>query len=305
MLGPMLAPLDDGAWQHPALDADLELAALLPRLELKPLHLAREQRRVKATLAQGGWGVAGARTLALVRALPWDTAHFGLPCADLVRLYQADAREDELEALVEETIAEARRRGVRLLSARLLAHQTRALHALLRRGLQLLDTSVELGARQPLVEAPAATGVVLRPPTAADREALAAIAATFVDNRFHRDERLPRERADAVYASWVRGAVERLRGELLLAEVDGAVAGFTTFDAPSDELDAGTIGLVVIAPAHRGRRLLAPLVVAGASAAGGGAIVTSTQVTNASALRGFARVGMLPFAARHVLHGWL
>jgi GNAT superfamily N-acetyltransferase len=302
----MLGPLDDTACQHPALEADLELAALLPHPGLAPLHLTRERRRVAATLAEGGWGVAGAGALTLVRALPWDTVHFGLPCADLVRLYAcACSAAADLERLVEATLAEARRRGLRLLSARLLAHQTQALHALQRNGFLLLDTSVELGARYPLRDAPAAAGVVVRTPTAADIPSLETIAATFVGNRFHRDERLPRERATALYVSWVRGAAEGRHGRLLLAEVDGAIAGFATFSPADDELEVGTIGLVAVAPVHRGRRLLAPLVAAAAAASGGQAVITSTQVSNASALRGFARVGLLPFAARHVLHGWL
>jgi ribosomal protein S18 acetylase RimI-like enzyme len=170
----------------------------------------------------------------------------------------------------------------------------------------LVDTSVELGARQPLAAVRPPEAVRIRTPRAEDRGELEAIAATFRANRFHRDSRIPEERARAVYTSWVAAAADGRHGELLLAEVGGRVAGFCTYlVAGEGEVSVGTIGLVVIAPPCRGRRLLDPLVRACAAAAGGRAVATSTQVSNAAALRAFARCGLLPYNARHVLHGWL
>ncbi len=64
----------------------------------------------------------------------------------------------------------------------------------------------------------------------------------------------------------------------------------------------GTLGLVAVHPDRRGRGLLAALTRACAERAGGRALVTSTQVGNLAALRGFARTGLLPVGARHVLH---
>jgi len=109
-----------------------------------------------------------------------------------------------------------------------------------------------------------------------------------------------------VYTSWVAAAADGRYGELLLAEVGGRVAGLCTYlGAGEGEVSVGTIGLLVISPPYRGRHLLDPLVRACAAAAGGHAVVTSTQVSNAVALRAFARCGLLPYSARHVLHGWL
>lgn len=290
--------LDDALLAH-----DLEHARLLPDPALRPAHLARERARVAQVLAAGGYALAGEQGLALVRPLPWDSAHFGLPCADLCRLYLApESSLAEARALVAPALDEARRRGIRFLSARLLASQTAALACLLESSLpfRLVDTSLELGARLPL-EASAPDAPV-RDAREADLSRALEAVASFVANRFHRDERIPHERAAAVYRSWLEAALRGEHGKLLVCEHEGEVAGCATW-APADAWGVGLLGLVAVHPAHRGRNLLAALVAGCAARVGPArALVTSTQVGNLAALRGFARSGLLPVGARHVLH---
>jgi ribosomal protein S18 acetylase RimI-like enzyme len=303
----MLQPLDTTAVDHPALEADLEYASLLREPELAGAHLGGERRRVERTLAAGGWGFSSPHALLLVRPMPWDTAHFGVSCADLLRLYELDETAPiELDALIDAALGEARRRGVGLLSARLGVHQARALHALERRGFLLVDTSIEIGTRLPLTAAPPpVAGLQIRAPRGEDQRELEAIAATFRANRFHRDSRVPAERARGVYTSWVTAAAEGRHGRLLVAELDGRVAGFCAYVPAGDGEPVVTIGLAAIAPPHRGRRLFESLVCACAEEAAARVLVSSTQVSNTATLRAFARLGLLPYNARHVLHGWL
>jgi hypothetical protein len=291
---------------HPALEHDLEHAVLLPEPEHRAAHLARERRRVRAVLAAGGFAVDRGGSLALVLPLSWDTAHFGIPCADLARLYAPSGRPAGAErAIVEETVAECRARGVALLSARLGMDDLEGGEALLGLGALPVDTSVELGARLPLPPGPAAApGLVLRRPRPEDDAALVGVAATFTDNRFHRDPRIPRDLARGVYERWVLAASRGEHGALLVAEDEDGLAGFATLAPPDDELGVGVIGLVAVHPRARGRRVLAGLVSGCVRALppDARAVVTSTQSTNRGALAGFGRCGLGAVGSRLVFH---
>jgi len=294
---------------HPALRCDLEYVGLLPAQELLPLHLRREQRRMDRVLRPppecGGWGVATDHGLALVRPLIFDTAHFGVVCADLERIYlQQDASDQQVGRLLDATLRLARRRGIQLLSARPLASQTLVVHHLLRRRFLLVDTSIELGRRGRKRSSSPPAGARVRAPSPADSRALRRVARTFVDNRFHRDPRL-QARASALYDNWAGAAMQGRHGQLKVVEAGGRVAGFCTYVTCVDpELRVGQIGLAVLDRRFRGQGLFAPLV-STCAAEIKGAVVTSTQVDNTGALRAFGRLGLLPFAARQILHGWL
>lgn len=298
--------LGDPASAGAMLAADLEYAVLLRQPNLREQHLAREVRRVAEVLDQGGFALQCKSTLALLRPLGWDSTHFGLPCADLLRLYAApEATREEVGELLAAVLEEVRRRGVGLLSARIRADQLQAVQALEELGLRLVDTSVEIGGLRPLPEAPRPPGLELRDPLPGDCQGLEEVAASFTANRFYRDPRIPRDKARQVYLRWVAAAAEGRRGKLLVAELDGLVAGFATYLPADDELGVDVVGLLAVHPRCRGAGLLTALVEGCAERLAGRALVTSTQVSNASALRGFARAGLLPFAARHVMHGWL
>jgi ribosomal protein S18 acetylase RimI-like enzyme len=173
--------------------------------------------------------------------------------------------------------------------------------------MRLVDTSVELGRVLPLLPTPPVPGVTVRAGSGPDVPRLQEIAAAFVGNRFHRDPRIPSDRAAGVYTSWVSSAVEGRHGQVLVGAAGDGLAGLATWHAPDDSLGVCVMALVAIHPDHRGRRVLDALVTGCASAAGAGAraLVTSTQVSNGPALRAFGRHGLLPFGARHILHGWL
>lgn len=302
----MLRPLDSSASSHPALRHDLEYGGLLPAPELRPLLLAEEQLRVANVLAAGGWGYGCDAGLTLVRLLPWDSGHFGFACADLTRIYLApDAPADQLRELLQRTVDSVRRRNVTLLSARVPTRRAGLTNALLGFGFALVDTSVELGARMPLRVAPPPPGVQVTEGRAGDLQRLQDIAAAFVDNRFHRDPRIPAERARAVYTRWVEAALAGEHGQLLQVALDDAPVGFATYQRGTGPAGVDVFGLVGVEAAHRGRRLLEALLAGCVRRLEGRALVTSTQVYNPAALRGFARAGLLPFSSRHVLHAWL
>lgn len=302
----MPSPIDRTTLDHPALAADQDLAPLLRDPALAGLHCQRERQRVAAVLDQGGWGFTAPGCVTVVRPLPWDEQHFGYPCADLVRFYLAPGEPAGQQAgvVLDATVAEARRRGVTLLSARVPAAQIRLVHCLQQQGMLLVDTSLELATPLPLLPTPPVDGLTVRPGGDADLDQLAAIAVSFVGNRFHQDPRIPADLARGVYASWVTQAVQGNHGQLLLAELEGRVAGFTTFDTLDQPLDVGIVALVAVHPDFRGRRVLDPLMHACARQGGWQALVTSTQVSNHAAQRAFGRHGLKPIGARHIFHLW-
>ena len=240
-----------------------------------------------------------------MRPLDWDSGHFGYSCADLLRIYLTDPGSGQGSGdLVEGVLGGCRRRGVRLLSGRLSAGWIPALGELTSRGARVVDTSVELGRRLPLARQTGAPTLTVRPGRPEEGERLADIAQGFTLNRFHRDQRIDPAKARGVYRGWASAALEGRHGDLLLAEVDGEVAGLATFMVADGELGVGLVALVAVHPDFRGRRVLDALMAGCEKALGGSVLVTSTQVSNGPALRAFGRHGLLPYGARHIFHRW-
>lgn len=298
--------------RHPALGSDLEFAALLRDPALRPAQLELEGRRVRALLAAGGQAFASEQGFCLLRPLPWDSDHFGFPCADLTRWYRCveesrDRMEEarDLDAQVTAVLEACRDQGVRLLSARIPAGWIAGVQALEAAGMRLCDTSVELGVRLPLASKAPSSEVVVRASRPEDHQALADIGASFTGNRFHRDPRIPVERASGVYRQWALAAARGEHGRLLLCEVRGRPAALATYYPVDEALGIGIMALVVVHQEFRGLHLLDSLVHGCAQALGGRYLCTSTQVSNSAALRAFGRHGLLPHGARHIFHLWL
>ncbi len=304
-----LEPLSEKHLDHPSLVSDMEFVGLLREPDLADLHPARERRRVLDALEGGAWGLACDDGISLVRPLAWDSEHFGHGCADLTRVYLSDPSAGTLapgvDALLDATIEECRRRGVALLSGRLPAGWIPLLRSLTDRGARLVDTSVELGRRLPLSSPEGAPDLVVREGKPDEAEVLADIAQGFTQNRFYRDPRIPASLARGVYRGWAHAALEGRHGNLVLAEDKGDVAGLATYLTADADLQVGLVALVAVHPRFRGRRVLDALMAGCEQRLGGRVLVTSTQVSNGAALRAFGRHGLLPFAARHIFHAWL
>ncbi len=285
---------------------DLEFKTLLRDKELEHKHLDHELLRIKGILDQGGFAFASSRGLILVRPLTWDSAHFGFPCADLTRFYaQENISINEQQALINQIIDCCKQKKIRLLSVRLPVAQVAILQRFLAQGFLLVDTSIELGLKNDVHHSfSLATGHLARDAVLGDLERVELIASSFVNNRFHRDDKIPRDKATQVYLKWVKNAIKNQHGRLLVVESHKSVLGFSTYRSGSPPLDIDVVGLVVVHPEARGQRVLESLVAGCRQRFRGRAVVTSTQASNAAALRAFGRLGLLPFAARHILHGW-
>lgn len=111
---------------------------------------------------------------------------------------------------------------------------------------------IRLGLRRPKrpVEwdrlAPWPEGVLVRESRPEDREALRRIATDrYHDSRFYADPNFPRERAGELYATWIERSMEGYQGDtVLVAEVDGEPAGFTT--VADEGASVGRVSLIAV-----------------------------------------------------------
>ncbi|MCB9555584.1 MAG: GNAT family N-acetyltransferase [Deltaproteobacteria bacterium] len=301
--------MDSSESVHPALAADLELRGLVAgRLtdERREALIEVEAERIRRTIASGGWAMANPAGVALVANLIWDTEHFGEPSADLRRLYLSpEADPSAIAELLNAVLAHCKTLGIKRYSARVLPASAIALNLLIaQHGFRLVDTSLEIGnARPPVGDIgggrwPAETAQV------ADIEQLVKLSHAFTDNRFYRDPAIATQLARGVYEKWVSAATQA--GELLCVRDAGQCVGLcTTRQIDLATTPFGLIGLVIVAPAYRGRGVFDALLDGARRALcpdGESALVSSTQLNNVAAQRAFARHGLYPFAARHVLH---
>jgi GNAT superfamily N-acetyltransferase len=171
-------------------------------------------------------------------------------------------------------------------------------------GFRLVDVRVEL--ERALVPAPAAVDPRVRPADARDLPALRAIARTsHRDSRFYRDERFPRDRADALYETWIEKSCQGRAAAVLVADLDGTVGGYVTCEQPAP--DAGRIGLFAVAAAERGHGVGTALVasaLAWLAARGVATVAVATQGRNVAAQQLYQAAGFRTAATRLWYHRW-
>jgi dTDP-4-amino-4,6-dideoxy-D-galactose acyltransferase len=147
--------------------------------------------------------------------------------------------------------------------------------------------------------------VVVRPAAARDLERLQAIArVSHRDTRFYIDRRFNRARCDAMYDVWITKSCSGWADHVVVADVGGEAAGYVTCHRRGD---AGEIGLVGVAEAHRGAGLGMAMTLAALHWFHQNGVATVSVVTqgrNAAGLRLYQRAG---FAIRDIelsFHKW-
>jgi dTDP-4-amino-4,6-dideoxy-D-galactose acyltransferase len=116
-------------------------------------------------------------------------------------------------------------------------------------GFRLVDVRVTRVLENP-PPAPQAQGGI-RAARAEDLPALRAIArVSHGDTRFFHDPKLPRERCEALYETWIERACEGRADHVWVAEERGAVAGYLACALVPDA--TGSIDLFAVAPERRG-----------------------------------------------------
>ena len=159
------------------------------------------------------------------------------------------------------------------------------------------------------------TNLLFRRPTAHNRPPVFSRFATANDqpsiswmgencfqfSRFHLDPHIGAERGNAIKKAWVENYFHGRRGDyMVVAEIDGNVAGFTQLLNRGDDL---VIDLIAVHPAYRGRGVSADMMNFASTMCGRHATISAgTQAANAAAVRTYIKDGFQFVRATHVLH---
>jgi len=237
-----------------------------------------------------------------VERSPLDEACFG------VRTARASALTAERLAAV---LGFCRSQRIELLIARCRTDDLAAAQAIETAGGQLMDTLIYYGrelARAPLPSDPMLASI--RPVASTDADALSAIAREAFrgyHGHYHADPRLDDRACDEAYVSWTRRSCQSraVASEILVCELDGAVAAFATMRMNSPEEGEGM--LTGVAPWAQGKGVYRGLIVKGlvwCQAQGAARMVLSTQITNLAVQKVWVRLGFEPRSSYYTFHKW-
>jgi dTDP-4-amino-4,6-dideoxy-D-galactose acyltransferase len=230
--------------------------------------------------------------------LPWDSTFFGRRiarvCGDVltpelcrkidhwVERHRVDliyflARTDDLQ-----TTELAEQSGYQLVDVRITLERS-------------LDSQIKSTTNYP---------ATIRPAAAADCDVLIALARqSHRGTRFYFDSRIPRDKADELYAAWM---ARDLAGDVLVAQRENEIVGYVTFNHDPQRA-VGSIGLTAVAASQRGLGIgqaLMESAVAVLRDRGAARMTVVTQGRNIAALRLYGRCGFIVCNLQLYYHRW-
>lgn len=250
--------------------------------------------------------------------LAWDTKHFGFRMGQVS--FQRDPVAFTASAPAQAAVEEARQQRFHALVARAHPHDIGLIHALEEAGFRLVDTLVsfqlDLIAHPPT---PAQFSHV-RVAREADVEPLMALARrAFADrsvwlDRFHADPHIPAERANELYALWVKNSVapekpeESMADVTLVSDCPEGISGFITcriFHVEGKK--QGTVSLNAVDMRFRQRGVYRDLVHAALlwfQSQGCSKIQVRTNIASHGVRRTWKSFHAVPSTEEHTFHWW-
>ncbi|HJU74394.1 MAG TPA: GNAT family N-acetyltransferase [Gemmatimonadaceae bacterium] len=231
-----------------------------------------------------------------------ESAHFGLRIA-MARPTEPDG--------VAAALAVARADAVELLVFRISTNAAATVHAVEAVGGRLCDSLLYF--ERVYGEESLTSSAAVRQHAAGDTARIVEIAGrAFHDyaGHWHVDHRIPRERADALYAAWARdicGGRTPFAHRIFVIEERGAVSGFAAFREAGDR--AFDLELGAVDPSAQGKGLYRELITA-ANAwlyqhANMRRALYSTQLNNYRTIRAIERLGYVLVDSVQTFHVWL
>ena len=228
--------------------------------------------------------------------LRWDSDFWGIAIGRVADGEVTDARL----ARVEEWAAGA---GLDCLYLLAPAEDPASVHVAEGGGFRVMDLRVEL--RRPAGGRAGQTGV--REAREEDRDALRAIArSSHRITRFYADPNFADKRCDDLYDTWITRSLDGWADGVLVVESAGSAAGYVTCHLDEDER-RGSIGLIAVAEAARGKGLGLALTRGAVSWCGARSMEEMSVVTqgrNVAALRTFEQAGFRMSSVAVWLHKW-
>ena len=148
---------------------------------------------------------------------------------------------------------------------------------------------------------------VVRPAHSDDVPTLQSIVRdSYHDTRFYFDTNFPRQLCDSLYETWIQASCEGYADVVLVAELDGAIAGYISCHL-NEASRSGDIGLVGVSSQARGRGIGQTLVFSALEwfcAQGMQKALVVTQGRNIAAQRLYQRCGFLTQSVQLWHHKW-
>lgn len=236
--------------------------------------------------------------------VPWDTAGFGFPVAEISRFELA--AHGAGAGLLADFEAWCADRRIRLVSCRLDHVRLRESMALETLGFRFVE--MVLTPRLDTLDDidPPRHPIEIDDAAPADLPAIEAIAAgAFTTGRFLLDPRLDPELSHRRYASWVRTSLDHPSQALAAARLDGQLVGFFIVEVNPDR--SVYWHLTAVAPDWQGRgvgRSLWQTILLRHRAAGATSVRTTISVHNPAVMNLYARLGFRFGSPRMTFH-WL
>jgi ribosomal protein S18 acetylase RimI-like enzyme len=251
---------------------------------------------------------------------PWDTKVVGRRVAVIKHVTEADGAQDVLDDLVGKVIRHAARRGIDCLTCKVQPLHFGAIHALERHGFHLMDTLLDFlfdFSRTPLESiayAKRLTGLRVRLARPKDLpEVLALNEKAFAKHfgRYHADPKLPPGTGTKIYDEWVRSSFGGWADWILIAEVDGRIAGYSVWKKASElevkhSFDIAHCNLAGIHPDFFGQGLYTALTLEGMRIGQSCAehLDGPAHISNYPVHRAMLKLGWTIAGVRHSFHRW-
>jgi len=255
---------------------------------------------------------------------PWDSQITGRRIGSVEHLAVISDDRAAVEILHELIDALTRRlidRSTECLVCKVQSDALPKIHALEQRGFLLMDTLMDFVfdfSRTPLekINLPRRDpDLKIRQAVRQDLPALMAInekAFGAYFGRYHADRQMPPGAATKIYAEWVRSAFEGWADWVLVAEINGTIAGYGLWRKPleieeKNSLRVAHYDLAAIDPEFRGRGLWTALMLDGMRIAREFAqyIVGPVHITNYPVQYSLQKFYWRSSGARHSFHKWL
>jgi len=254
----------------------------------------------------------------------WDSNIMGR-CVGTIEHLAARGDGPEATAILLELIEKLTRtladRGSQLLVCKVQPNERTAIHALEQSGFLLMDTLLEFvfdfshTSIEEIASGREDEALKIRPAKAADLPASMAISEkVFADyfGRFHADPQMPIGAPTRVYTEWVRSAFAGWADWILVAEMDGKIAGYGIWRKPLEiekrhSLSVGHYDLAAVDPQFRGGGLWAALMLDGMRIARDFAqyVIGPVHISNHPVQHILQKFGWNIAGARHSFHKWL
>lgn len=249
------------------------------------------------------------------RFLAWDTKHFGHKMGYLdhivTKVVDYNKALEVKESLLCYLLALCRKKSLAYLSCKVDTEDMSSLHVLGNNGFKIVDTAANFIFYSSYQRIPDIRTIYrVREFRKSDLASLVKIAkSSFLRDRFHLDQRIPKEKADSLYGLWVKNNASD--GTVFVAVKSNRPVGFFTYKTFSQLASiancriAGEKSLMAVNPAGKGAIISLVKAALEDARAHYDGMEFPTHLNNYEAMRLFQRFNLRLVRTKHVFYKWL